>query len=57
MLHALNDIASSKSKGTQTMWEAVEYFLNFAASNPNAEIIFRASDMLYKIDSDAAYLV
>ena len=32
-------------------------FLNYAASNPNAEIIFRASDMLYKIDSDAAYLV
>ena len=57
MLHALNDIASSKSKGTQTTWEAVKYFLNYASSNPDAEIIFRASEMLYKIDSDAAYLV
>ena len=57
MLHALNDIASSKNKGTQTTWKAVKYFLNYAARNPNAEIIFRASDMLYKIDSDAAYLV
>ena len=36
--------------------EGVKYFLNYAASNPNAEIIFCASDMLYKIDSDAAYL-
>ena len=57
MLHALNDIASSKNNGTQTTWAAVKYFLNYAASNPDAEIIFRASDMLYKIDSDAAYLV
>ena len=57
MLHALNDITSSKIKGTQTMWEAVKYFLNYAASNPNAEIIFCASDMLYKIDSNTAYLV
>ena len=57
MLHALNDIVSSKSKGTQTTWEAVKYFLNYTASNPNAEIFFHASDMLYKINSDAAYLV
>ena len=57
MLHALNEIASSKSKGTQTPWEAVKYVLNYASSNPDAEIIFRASDMLYKIDSDAANLV
>ena len=35
----------------------MKYFLNYAASNPNAEIIFRTSDMLYKIDSDVAYLV
>ena len=57
MLHALNNIASSKSKGTQTTWEAVKYFLNYAASNPDAEIIFCASEMLYKIDSNAVYLV
>ena len=57
MLHALNNIASSKSKGTQTTWEAVKYFLNYAASNPDAEIIFQASETIYKIDSDAAYLV
>ena len=32
-------------------------FLNYAASNPDAEIIFHASNMLYKIDLDATYLV
>ena len=26
MLHELNDIASSKNKGTQSTWEAVKYF-------------------------------
>ena len=57
MLHALNDIASTKNKGTQTTWKAVQYFLNYAASNQDPKIIFRASNMLYKIDSDAAYLV
>ena len=45
MLHALNDIASSKSKGTQTTWEAVKYCLNDAASNPDTEIIFRAMSL------------
>ena len=48
---------STKNKGTQTAWKAVQYFLNYAASNQDAIIIFQASDMLYKIDSDAAYLV
>ena len=38
-------------------WEAVQYCLNYAASNPDAEAIFQASTMIYKIDSDVAYLV
>ena len=37
--------------------QAVIHFLNYVASNPNTKIIYRKSDMLYKIDSDAAYLV
>ena len=55
MLHALNDIASAKN--TKECAEAVRYFLNYAASNPEAEIIYRASDMILQLDSDAAYLV
>ena len=55
MGHALNDIASAKN--TKAGIAAVEYFLNYAASNPNAELIYRASEMVLQGDSDAAYLV
>ena len=45
------------SKGTTATMKAVTYFLNYAASNPNAKIIYRASDMILRVNSDAAYLV
>jgi hypothetical protein len=43
--------------GTEATLAATNHFLNFAASNPNGKIIYRGSDMILKIDSDAAYLV
>ena len=52
MLHALNDIATSKD--TQDTMKAVKYFLNYAASTPKASIICRASDMQLNIETDAA---
>ena len=55
ILHALNDIATSKD--SQDTEKAVKYFLNYAASNPKASIIYRASNMQLNIESDAAYLV
>ena len=55
MLHALNDIASSKN--TKACADAVNYFLNYAASNPEAEILYKASDMILQVDSDAAFLI
>ena len=55
MLHALNDIATSKD--TKATHEAMVHFLNYASCNPNASIIYRASDMQLSIESDAAYLV
>ena len=57
MAHMMNHIGSQKSKGMQKLMQAVTQFLNYAASNPSAKIIYRKSDMLYKVDSDAAYLV
>lgn len=57
MLHALNDISISAAKGTEATLEATIHLLNYAASNPDAEIIYRASDMILRVDSDAAYLV
>ena len=57
MLHAQNNITSTKNKETQTTWKAIQYFLNYVDNNHDTKIIFRASDVLYKIDSDAVYLV
>ena len=57
MLHALSDIASAMHNGTDATLKAVKHFLNYAASNPDAEILYRASDMILRLDSDAAYLV
>jgi len=55
MIHAINDIASGEN--IRSTIEATIHFLNYAASNPNAEVIYLASDMILNIDSDAAYLV
>ena len=46
MLHALNCIACGGA--TQANLEATQYFLNYAACNPDAQIIYRKSDMILK---------
>jgi hypothetical protein len=46
ILHAVNDIASATMHGTEQTLAAATHFLNYAASNPDGEIIFRASDMI-----------
>ena len=56
MLHALNSLASSQSKGTEETKEAMEHFLNYCATHPDATIRYQASDMILKIHSDASYL-
>jgi hypothetical protein len=57
MLHAINDISLSTSKGTDATMDATMYLLNYAHTHPNTEIVYRASDMVLHVDSDAAYLV
>ena len=57
MLHALNDIATQTVNGTQSTMDAVKYFLNYCACNPDTSIMYRASDMVLRVDSDGAYLV
>jgi hypothetical protein len=55
MLHALNDLATQTTKGTEkTMEEALTQFLNYCVTHPDAELIFRASDMVLHNHSDAA---
>jgi hypothetical protein len=55
MQHGINDIAASGFKGSTH--EATLHFLNYAATHPDARVIYRASDMILHVDSDAAYLV
>ena len=57
MIHILNDLATSVNNDTQETMKAVTHFLNFCASNPDAEKLYRASDMILTIDGDAVYLV
>jgi hypothetical protein len=53
--YSLNEICTAATKGTQETQAALEYFLNYCATHPEAEIIYRASDTILTIDSDAAY--
>ena len=57
MLHAINDISLTASKGTEKTLAVTIHPLNYAHTYPEAEIIYRASDMILRVNSDAAYLV
>ena len=45
ILPALNDITSQQSKATQNTAKHVAKLLNYLATNPDAEIKYRASGM------------
>ena len=57
MLHAINDISLSASKGTRETLDATMYLLNYAHTYSDTDIIYRKSDMILHVDSEAAYLV
>ena len=57
MLHALNDITTATSKGSEATLAAIQYFLNYAASNPDGRIRYTTSEMILQTISDATYLV
>ena len=54
---ALNKLSIKATTATEETQEAFTQFLNYCATNPDATIIHRASDMILPYDSDAAYLV
>jgi hypothetical protein len=56
MLVALGSIASTQAKATQKTYDEVLWLLNYATSNPEAVIRYKASDMVLHIHSDASYL-
>jgi len=56
MLVALSDLASEQSSPTQKTMLDLTWFLDYAASNPNAILRYRRSKMLLAISSDGSYL-
>ena len=57
ILHALNDLATRTHSGSQKIMKAFKRFLNYCASNPDSATLYRVSDMILNIETDAAYLV
>ena len=56
MLKALNSLALTQANATKDTAKGVVQLLNYAATNPDAEVRFIASDMVLHVDSDASYL-
>ena len=55
-LPAVNDIASDMSNPTTVLLDKCNRLLAYAASYPNNETVYTASDMILHIQSDASYL-
>jgi hypothetical protein len=56
MLKPLGTLSTQQSQPTETTMNAIIKFLNYAATHPNAELKYTASDMILWIDLDASYL-
>jgi len=56
LLVTLGTIAAQQAEATKATEKAVNQLLDYCATNPNATIRYRASDMILKIHSDASYL-
>ena len=56
MLVALGTLATKQAKPTESLWDDITWFLNYAASHPDAKICFSASDMILYVASDGSYL-
>ena len=56
MLVALSAIASEQSRPTKSTMNKVDQFLDYVASQDEAILTYRASDMILAVHSDASYL-
>ena len=57
ILPALNDISSQQAKPTVETKRKLQRLLDYIATYYDASVRFHASDMVLRVDSDAAYLV
>jgi hypothetical protein len=56
MLPTLSKLASSQASPTTNLYHAVQHFLQYAATYPDAELRYHASHMRLVVWSDASYL-
>jgi hypothetical protein len=56
VLMALSSIAIKQTKGTTNMMQKAKQLLDYLATNPDATIRFRASDMIMNVRSEVSYL-
>jgi hypothetical protein len=56
MLVRMGQISTRQAQATEAVEDECAYFLHYVATYPNAHILYRASDMIYKVVSDASYL-
>jgi hypothetical protein len=56
MLVALSTLASEQASVTTKTEAAIQQFLDYCATHPNATVHFVASDMILRVHNDASYL-
>ena len=56
MLVALGTLASQQENPTEALWNDITWFLNYAATHPDAIICFSKSDIILHVSSDGSYL-
>jgi hypothetical protein len=56
LLPGLSTIASEQTQATELTLKRCHQILDYCATNPDAKVCFRASDMILNIHSDASYL-
>ena len=57
MRHPLSSISTQSKNATTNTEAAAQYLMDYAYHNPDAAVMYRASDMILACDSDASYLV
>lgn len=55
MLGACGRIASQQATPTQRTLDAAHHLLEYAATYPDASLVYKPSDMILRMDSDASY--
>lgn len=56
MLVDLGTLASQQENPTEGLWDDITWFLNYAATHPDARICYFKSDMILHVSSDGSYL-